>query len=180
MRCIQILLINLLWLLCTVCLAGDGGTAKRAGVVKTYQSQIGVREATGRNDGVQVESYLRTTNLKKGHAWCAAFVNWCFINNQVPTNNSAWAPAWFPKSKTVYTQGVPLKYVPQPGDVFGLYYPNLKRIGHVGFINKWGTGSSIETVEGNTNGYGSREGNGVYVKWRMKSQISKVANWIDQ
>ena len=45
------------------------------------KTQIGVAEATGHNDGVQVEKYLKSVGLGKGYPWCAAFVNWSL--NQV-------------------------------------------------------------------------------------------------
>ena len=37
-------------------------------------SQLGVLEATGHNDGVPSERYMRGDNL----AWCAGFALWCF------------------------------------------------------------------------------------------------------
>ncbi len=63
------------------------------------------------------------------------------------------------------------------GDVFGIYFANLKRIAHVGFVDEWGD-KQIITVEGNTNEAGSGEGDGVYRKRRPISSIYQVANWI--
>lgn len=144
--------------------------AQRQCVVDTYSSQIGVREATGHNDGTDVEKYLATINLGPGYAWCAAFVNWTLCECGVKTNNSGWSPAWFPESK--------LTTDPRQGDVFGIYFPSKKRIAHVGFIDKV-EGNKVYTVEGNTNTAGSREGDGVYRKVRMRSQIYKVSRWIN-
>jgi len=132
-----------------------------------------VREATGKNDGEQVEKYLSSTGLGKGNAWCAAFVNWTLKKCGIKTINSAWSPSWFPASKVVYENG---KGSPQTGDVFGIYFSSKKRIAHVGFIDKWGDDYVI-TVEGNTNNAGSREGDGVYKKRRLKRQIYKVSRW---
>ena len=42
------------------------------------KSQIGVKEATGHNDGKQVELYLASVNLTKGNPYCAAGQYWCF------------------------------------------------------------------------------------------------------
>jgi len=39
----------------------------------TLQKQLYVREATGNNDGVEVERYLKSVGLIKGYSWCAAY-----------------------------------------------------------------------------------------------------------
>lgn len=36
-------------------------------------TQLHVRELTGRNDGPEVEKYLKSVGLGKGYAWCMAF-----------------------------------------------------------------------------------------------------------
>lgn len=151
---------------------GQCEAQSRECVVQAYTSQLGVREATGHNDGADVEKYLSTTGLGKGFAWCAAFVNWAHqqCGYSGPRAAAAWSPAWFPTSKLVTH--------PQQGDVFGIYFASKKRIAHVGFIDRW-EGNKAYTVEGNTNEAGSREGDGVYRKIRLQSQIYKVARWID-
>ncbi len=147
---------------------------------QTYTSQIGVREATGNNDGVSVESYLKSTRLGKGYAWCAAFVNWTHKQCEIQTVNSpAWSPSWFPKSKVIYKRDNTIKRQPLPGDVFGVWFSSKKRVAHVGFIHDWQNGSSYAiTVEGNTNTAGSREGDGVYKKRRLKRQIYVVSSFV--
>ena len=147
-------------------------------VKEIYDSQVGVREATGHNDGCQVERYLAVTGFKKGSAWCASFVAWVFEQAGIPTVKSAWSPSWFPDSKTIYTRGANMNKVPSQADVFGIYFHKYKRIAHVGFIDRWPSNSSyVVTVEGNTNDGLSREGDGVYRKRRLKSQIFKVSRW---
>lgn len=150
----------------------------QAQVAEVYTAQIGVRELTGRNDGVMVEQYLTSAGFGKGYAWCAAFVTWTFDQAGIPAIHSAWSPSWFPPSKTIFTKGKQNKLEPDRADVFGVYYPTLKRIGHVGFIDKWPDGDYAITVEGNTNSGGSREGDGVYRKRRLKSNVYKVSRWI--
>ena len=149
-------------------------------VQKTYQNEIGVRELTGNNDGSAVEKYLRSTGLGKGYAWCAAFVNWTLKQCGTKTcRSAAWSPSWFPKEKVIYTRGS-IEIRPEKGDVFGLYFASKRRIAHVGFIDSWTDGSSFVTVEGNTNQAGSREGDGVYRKFRLKSQVYQVSDWIGE
>ena len=106
-------------------------------VSQTFNSEIGVREHGGNNKGEKVEEYLRSTNLGPGFAWCAAFVHWVYRKNNVETEKAnAWSPSWFPVHKTTYKRGKDLQNDPKKSDVFGLYYPNLKRIGHVGFVDE--------------------------------------------
>lgn len=104
-------------------------------VVETYKSQIGVKEATGNNDGVQVEKYLKTVNLSKGYAWCAAFVKWCLLQCNVADakNINAMAASTHSTSRLVYFKGKFIRQ-PQPSDVGTIYYSSLKRIGHTFFL----------------------------------------------
>lgn len=76
----------------------------------------------------------------------------------------------------VVKQGVKTLHKVRAGQVFGIYYSNLKRVGHVGFIEKV-DGGTITTIEGNTNGGGSREGDGVYRKIRRLSQMHKIVSY---
>jgi len=149
-------------------------SAVRNNVEETYMSQLHVRELTGHNDGKEVEEYLQYAGFGKGYAWCAAFVNWVYVNNLVATPKSpAWSPSWFPDKRIVPKEQA------QKGDVIGIYYQSKNRIAHVGLVHRWPPGKNYcITVEGNTNGAGSREGDGVYVKRRQKRQIYRVANWI--
>lgn len=149
----------------------------REKVQHTYTAEIGTRELSGKNDGKRVEMYLASIGLGKGFSWCAAFVSWTYQKNGVKHPLSAWAPSFFPKKNIIYSAGKELSQ-PQTGDLFGIYYPNKKRIAHVGFIDRW-TDKYAITVEGNTNEAGSREGDGVYRKKRIKRQIYQVSRFIN-
>lgn len=141
-----------------------------------YDSQIGVRELTGNNDGSEVEAYLAYAGHKKGAPWCAAFVGWCHAQAGVNAPRSAWSPDWF-KTNVVYRRDWRKDYPPpEPGMVFGLWFQNLGRVAHVGFIDG-GDSKSYITVEGNTNGAGSREGDGVCRKKRLKSSIYIISKY---
>lgn len=141
----------------------------RARILDIARREIGVRELTNHNDGQQVEAYLACTGLKKGEPWCAAFVAWVFKQAGYSAPRSAWSPDLFPNWRVVK--------VPAPGDVLGVYFPNLKRIAHVGIIEMT-DGDWCVTVEGNTNVNGSREGNGVYRKRRPMRSLYRVADWL--
>ena len=67
------------------------------------------------------------------------------------------------------------------GDVFSIYFANLKRPAHVGFIYE-DKGNTVITQEGNTSddnyGQATREGNKVARKRRLKSQLYTVARFM--
>jgi hypothetical protein len=164
---------------CILCTALSlSGYSQRSELVDVFTSQLGVREATGRNDGVSVESYLAYVGFGRGNAWCAAFVSWSHGQIGVGSPRSAWSPSLFPPKNLIYSKaGVNVRQA-IPGDVFGIYFSNLGRIAHVGFIA--GTkGDNYITVEGNTNDDGSREGDGVYRKIRPRKTINKISSFVD-
>ncbi len=140
-------------------------------ITRVANDYVGVREATGSNDGEIVELFLASANAKKGDPWCAAFVAHVhsLCGYKIP-NSPAWSPSWFPNSNVVKFS----EY--EPGDVFGIYYSSKKRIAHVGIIEKE-TGNYFLTIEGNTNEAGSRDGDGVYKKRRPIKTIYKIARW---
>src|SRR5690606_872474 len=134
-----------------------------------YWAEIGVREATGQNDGERVEAYLQYCGLGSGYAWCAAYVSWCFGQAGYEHARNPWSPALFPAERTVWTRE-PAGTTPQQGAVFGIYYPALKRIAHVGFIDQV-AGSWLVTVEGNVEDQ-------VLRKRRSLRSIHAVADWL--
>ncbi len=169
------LIIGLLFINVLACVAQPGNT--RAGVQHTYTSQIGIRELTGNNDGKQVETYLKYVGLPKGNPWCAAFVCWVLGQNNVSNPKSGYCPALFLSKNQVWKLNALNNQIPLTGDVFGIYFKEKGRIAHVGFIDKW-TSTTVNTVEGNTNNAGSREGDGVYRKIRLTRQIYAVTSFI--
>lgn len=150
----------------------------RQKVQSIYLSQVGVREATGKNDGPQVEAYLRSVGLKKGNPYCAAFVHWCLSQLNIKCPKSGFCPDWF-KSNLIYKRGGKLYSGAYPvGSIFGIYFQAKKRIAHVGFINGE-QGKFVLTVEGNTNAQGSRDGNGVFKRLRPKLSLFAISDYIE-
>jgi len=141
----------------------------RGKIVNIARSQLGVREATGNNDGIKVGEYLKSVGLSGKYPWCAAFVSWTYAKAGFDAPRTAWSPALFPSERT--TQD------PKSADVYGIYSKELKRISHCGIIERtqhnW-----IIGIEGNTNTQGSREGDGVYRKYRHVRTIAKFSNWV--
>lgn len=140
-------------------------------LVHRAEQEIGVREKTGKNDGVRVETYLRVVNLKKGAPWCAAYISWLFAQEGLEKPRSGWSPDLFPKSRLARSA--------LPGNLIGIYFPELKRIAHVGIITGI-DGDYVLSIEGNTNVTGGREGDGVYRKRRHIKTIQRIANWVPE
>ncbi|TSE01325.1 CHAP domain-containing protein, partial [Aquimarina algiphila] len=146
-------------------------------VKELYDSQVGVREVGGENRGVSVEMYLESVGLGRSLAWCAAFVSWCYQHARVEAPKSGWVPSYALQRKRIYQRGKFQKQKPQSGDVFMIWYHKLNRPAHIGFVDHWGD-KWVITVEGNTNDNGSREGDGVYRKRRLKKQVWAVSDFI--
>lgn len=147
--------------------ASEVENRKRLIIIATQE--LGVREQSGNNDGVRVEAYLKYIGLGKGHAWCAGFLSWVYGKAGFPRPRTGWSPSLFPVNRQVK--------IPLPGDVFGIYFPALRRIAHAGLVTGK-KGDWILTTEGNTNVQGNREGDGVYAKRRHVRTIAKYANWL--
>lgn len=141
----------------------------RNDVLHIARAEVGVKEI-GSNDGKRVREYLAYTGINQPAAWCAAYVSFVFHTAGYSQPRTAWSPALFPVARIVKE--------PKPANVFGVYFPELKRIAHVGLVEKikddW-----IYSIEGNSNNNGGRNGDGVYQRLRHKRTIYRYANWLD-
>jgi hypothetical protein len=150
----------------------------REQVMGVANSLVGLKEATGRNDGPIIEEILKSTGASKGDPWCAAFNYYCYLKagyaNLVP--KSAWSPDWV-KDATWKRGG---GEYPKAADSFGIYFQSKGRVAHTGLIKSWG--KTVQTIEGNTIRDGAigdeREGGGVFLKRRSPRQIHSVRNWL--
>ncbi len=140
-------------------------------LVKIAQGELGLREKTGRNDGKRIGEFLTVAGLRRPEPWCAAFVSWVFAEAGFEKPRSGWSPDLFPVSRLARSA--------LPGNVIGIYFPEKKRIAHVGLIEKE-DGDWLISLEGNTNITGSREGDGVYRKRRHRKSIYKISDWVSQ
>jgi len=148
----------------------------RDNLLHTAELQVGVREATGHNDGKMVEKYLRATGLGKGYPWCAAFQAYIHDRAEVPAPHSARVVDWF-RGSTVWRQEFgKMPFAAKRGMVGGLYFRRLGRLGHI-FLIVGEDKNNYYTIEGNTNIAGSREGDGVYRKIRSKKSVAALADY---
>ncbi|MET1057088.1 MAG: CHAP domain-containing protein [Pedobacter sp.] len=137
-------------------------------ITEIANNELGVKELTCHNDGARVEAYLSVVKLKKGAPWCAAFVSWVYQKAGFPKPRSGWSPDLFPRSRLARSA--------LPGDVIGIYFPDLKRVAHVGIVISQ-KGDYIYTTEGNTTLQGGRDGDGVFRKVRHVRTIHSIADW---
>lgn len=126
-------------------------------IIQVAQSQLGVQEnPKGSNSGPEVEIYLKSVGLGKGFAWCMSFVYWVVQE----ACKKASHPNLLTKTGGVLVQWNNCQKLhvsnPQAGDIFILDFG--KGIGHTGIVTKVLPNGTIETIEGNSNSDGSREG----------------------
>lgn len=140
----------------------------RQRIIAIARTEIGIKELTGNNDGKRVEEYLNSVGLGKGDPYCAAFVSFVFKKAGYPRPRTGWSPALFPKNRLVKQ--------PLTADVFGIYFPSLKRVAHCGFVDRR-NGDWLVTTEANTDPSGGRNGDGVYTRLRHIKTIHNFADW---
>jgi hypothetical protein len=157
---------------------GSENTEVRTKLMESINTQLNVRE-TAPNRGPMVDKYLDEVSSNYGNPWCGAFVgaNLTWLNVLNP--NSAWSPDYAKTPDVIWKakrNNSNVKLL--PGDVVTFYFSSLGRVGHVGFLEKIDKDGYFITIEGNTNGAGSREGDGVYKKKRDPSKIYAVSRYI--
>lgn len=160
--------------------AAVAGNSIASRIVEIAATQLGIREVT-KNQGLGIEKYWTATTypggFKNREPYCAAFVCWT-VREAVGDTKAAfslpespvaydfekWGISNSKKGVTVLSRDATLK----PGDIF-----TLAAASHVGIIKSVGK-STVVTIEGNTDGSGSREGDGVYERSRTIASLRKV------
>ena len=144
-----------------------------AKVLEIAAGEIGVLEdPLGSNSGPRVDEYLAAVGAEPGSCWCAAFTYWCFcgaakaLGVKNPAIRTAgvldhWNQARGQAGVATVTmeQALDDPSLIQPGFVFIMSTGGGN--GHTGLVVRV-SGGALETIEGNTNGGGSRNGIGVF------------------
>lgn len=122
------------------------------------RSQLGTAENPPFSNIVKYSQWFGMTG-----PWCDMFVSWCAAEsgNADAIGRFAYTPsheAWF-RSKG---REVPIREA-QPGDI--LFFNFIGRTSHVGIVEA-NRGDGLITIEGNTNGSGSRDGGSVIRHFR--------------
>ncbi len=147
-------------------------------IAQAAESKIGVRESGGSNKGPLLAPFFEADSYDPngsapgddGYPWCAAFVCWCVkvasagraITFALPKTPSAWGfELWsLAQDSSTSTLKGPARDIKR-GDIV------VYRFSHVGIaVGPPDSDGYFQTVEGNTNSAGSREGDGVYRKER--------------
>jgi hypothetical protein len=141
-------------------------------------SYDGVREIGGNNRGPQVEAFQRSLGLSPGDPWCAAFV--CFCIKSAAKRLGVLPRFQYGGSVNKLWIRNPDLQMAQPvyNGLFLIDHGLSKlgtRIGHTGFcIGPFqANNDSLETMEGNTNAAGSRDGDGCYHKSREAAEMAR-------
>lgn len=146
------------------------------------ETQIGVRE-TKTNGGPQIASYQAATWLPVGPwPWCAGFVCWVIraaiqgrkITFTRPETAGAWDfERWCREQDRSVMLRKPHKNDIRRGDIV------IFTFSHIGIAaGPPDAHGNVPTIEGNTNGAGSREGDGVYRKLRPLTKIRSRIRFI--
>ena len=147
-------------------------------MVNLARSEIGVSEIDGSNCGPRVDEYKAATWLDpdKGWPWCAAFLCW-LIREAIEGEDVAFkrpqtAGAWDFENwaRKQVNNGVELRKPTnediKAGDIV------IYTFSHIGLaVKDIDSSGYVTTIEGNTNGAGSREGGSVLEKKRHVSSI---------
>jgi len=140
-------------------------------------SQLSIRETT-ENSGPEVDLFLKNVGLKPGFEWCGAYASWNLDYFHIPNPHSAWSPNFAQPKDIIWRANRKGNIEPLCGDCFTLYYPALRRVGHVGFFyEKDKEGWDINQA-GNTSGNGSRRGDRVGRKKMDRSKIYAYSRYI--
>ncbi len=155
-------------------LAGNG-MARQAEATKdarllfglAAEACVGIVESGGNNNGPLVRLIQSTIGGPEREPWCAAFVQSCLAYAELKTGQRSPIFAtehvqtmWNETPTVMRVKTSPLKYaiiVWRHGDTSS---------GHTGIVIEAALPKWFKSVEGNTNGDGSRDGDGVYYKHR--------------
>lgn len=144
----------------------------RGEALRVALTQEGICEIGGPNRGPEVDKYLAVVGLKPGNAWCAAFVCWSYdramknlkMRRQPPFQYSGGVYKMWTTAPTRWKSNKP-----SVGAVFfHLTDPHLPGSpGHCGIVTRIEEDFlTFNSIEGNTNEYGSRIGDRVRINRR--------------
>jgi hypothetical protein len=140
-------------------------------VLMVLDSQVGVKESPS-NWGPKVSMYLRAAGILSPAAWCAALLTWALLEagadrKKLPrfAASTYYWWKWAQENKRLITDGSRFFR-----GHFGVW--NGKGGGHIFAVTRKSGTFSADTIEGNTNAAGAREGKYVMRRYRPWSQIS--------
>lgn len=150
-------------------------------LIKIASAEVGTEEVNGSNCGPRVNEYKAATDLPptKSWPWCAAFVCFCVrealkLTGVVETKSfkrPKTAGAWDFENWSQAQDGTTSTKKPHRNDIAAGDIVIFK-FSHIGIaISAPDKNGNVATIEGNTDGQGSREGGAVLKKSRNVSAI---------
>lgn len=152
-------------------------------IIAEATKYIGVREIGGPNQGPEVELFQSFVDGKaQGESWCMAFVQFVvgevckYYGVKTPLHSSELCQSVYNNTGLAYRSSSP-----GAGYVFIHQNRKVSYKGHTGVCTGEARVGIFKTIEGNTNGAGSSDGDGVYSKWRYTkgNASNKVRGFID-
>lgn len=154
-------------------------------IVRLAKQEVGIEEVNGTNCGPRVNEYKAATWLPadKPWPWCAAFICWIVreamkstgIQETKTFKRPQTAGAWDMENWSLAQDQSTWTRKPHRGDIESGDIV-VFTFSHIGFaIGRPDEGGYVDTIEGNTDASGSREGGGVY---RKRRHISKIRSRI--
>lgn len=156
------------------------------------RAEVGFAETEGANSGPRIRAWQAATWKPPGPwPYCAAFVAWCLQKwllepshrilvgaPDEPGGLERWRfrepgarmlPTWaVRRGLRILQPGAPL----EPGDLVVFDFRARDGVAdHCGIVAAPETTEGIETIEGNTDAEGSREGDGVWPRLRRREQV---------
>jgi hypothetical protein len=150
-------------------------------LIQIAELEVGTSEVNGTNCGPRVNEYKAATNLPpaKSWPWCAAFICWVVreamkkasIHETKTFRRPRTAGAWDFENWSLAQDDTTSTKKPHrsdilPGDIV------VFKFSHIGLaLSAPSPSGFVKTIEGNTDGSGSREGGSVLIKSRPVSAI---------
>lgn len=146
-------------------------------VLLVARACIGAGELPGKvNDSPFVRRVQAATGNKPPDPWCASFEAYAgtlALGSRWPVKKTASCPELYAWGKA---EGLIVPH-PAPGDIALYWYAKYQRYAHTGLVERVDADGRIDTIEGNTNDDGGREGWLVLEKTRTVHPQDAFLRW---
>ena len=147
-------------------------------LIETFASYVGIKETPpGSNNGPMIDKFNASCGLDPSeHApWCASVTNYGYELNGL-VGRGAYSPSWYTTKRKIAQNEV------ERADIGLVWFISKGRYAHtIASVEKitWAAGRIVEvqTLEGNTNAQGSREGDQFARRIRPADTLTFVRWW---
>jgi hypothetical protein len=143
-------------------------------IVEIAKQYIGKKEKSGNTGFLDpvMEKDMKAVGWQAGWAWCAGFIEmicWKAYPTRIEELKGHFVPSAVNTFRNLRKAGYKDSMVPEVGAF--VFWQRVKDgmgqwQGHCGIVSEVTGPTTFKSIEGNTNGAGSREGDGVYEKQR--------------